>query len=174
MAVVIHKYKGKPQSASEKEGRASRRKRDAELTAERIAAVRANRMRSEMLLAKARGELILKELVQKQASYLLVCHRQKLLSMPQAYAPRLLGINDAHEMGLKLREMALALLEDLQNMPEKVTDPHWIESLAEEDGEKPGAAFGARKVRAQAEQKSRKPSSPHPAAPGRRKPAPTN
>ena len=55
MAVVIHKYKGKSQSASEKEGRAFQRKRDAELTAERIAAVRANRMRSEMLLAKARG-----------------------------------------------------------------------------------------------------------------------
>ena len=83
-------------------------------------------MRSEMLLAKARNELILKELVEKQAAYLLVCFRQKLLSVPHAYSRRLLGISDAHEMGLKLREMALALLEELQDLPQKIADPNWL------------------------------------------------
>jgi hypothetical protein len=99
-------------------------------------------MRSEMLLAKARGELILKELVQKQAAYLLVCFRQKLLSVPHAYAGRLLGISDAHEMALKLREMALSLLEELQHLPEKVVDPDWLAHIGDngESEEKPAKA----------------------------------
>ena len=57
---------------------------ESELTRERAAAVRANRMRSEMLLAKARGELIEKELVEKQATYLLIAMRQQMLAAPQA------------------------------------------------------------------------------------------
>ena len=135
MATVIHKYEGKTQAASEHEGRASKRARDSELAAERIAAVRTNRMRSEMLLAKARGELIVKDLVERQAAYLLVCFRQRLLSVPQTYAIRLLGINDAHEMGEKLREMVLSLLEELQHLPEQVTDPNWLDKLENGDGE---------------------------------------
>jgi hypothetical protein len=112
------------------------------LAAERTAAVRANRMRSEMLLAKARKELILKELVEKQAAYLLVGFRQRLLSVPHAYSRRLLGISDAHEMGLKLREMALALLEELQDLPQKIVDPNWLAHIGDngEPEERPAKA----------------------------------
>jgi hypothetical protein len=53
MAVVTHKYEGRAQSAAEKQGKTRKQKLDAELVQERAAAMRANRMRSEMLLAKA-------------------------------------------------------------------------------------------------------------------------
>jgi hypothetical protein len=42
--------------------------------------------REAMLLAKARGELILRDLVEKQAAYLLIAMRQRMLGVPQAYA----------------------------------------------------------------------------------------
>jgi hypothetical protein len=65
MAEVFHRYLGKdgklPKlSAQERKEAARRNKLATELTDERAQAVRVNRMRSETLLAKARGELIAK------------------------------------------------------------------------------------------------------------------
>ena len=50
-------------------------------------------------------------------------------------------MEDAHSAGEVLREAALALLEDLQNMPDRVTDPNWLEHIGE-DGEKPSPPPG--------------------------------
>ena len=44
------------------------------------------------MLAKARGELIQKDLVTRQASFLLLSMRQKLLNFPAAYARRILNL----------------------------------------------------------------------------------
>jgi hypothetical protein len=96
----------------------------AELMEERAAAVRVNRMRGEMLLAKARGELIERALVEKQAAFLFIAMRQKMLSAPQTYARELVGITDARVMADKLRAMMLNMLNELRNMPQRVTDPH--------------------------------------------------
>ena len=68
MAEVFHRYIGKDGKApkvspSERKERARQNELAAELTDERAQAVRVNRMRGEMLLAKARGELIVNELV---------------------------------------------------------------------------------------------------------------
>jgi hypothetical protein len=109
----------------------------AELIRERVEAVRANRMRSEMLLAKIRGELIPKELVEKQAAFLLIAMRQKILAMPQNHARQLLDISDTTVMATRLREISLGLLEELRHLPERVTDPHWLETLEEEDARQP-------------------------------------
>ena len=117
MAEVFHRYLGKdgkmPRlSPQERKEAARRNKLAAELTDERAQAVRANRLRSEMLLAKARGELITKQLVERQAAYLLVAMRQKILGIPQTYSRRLTGITDQREMGARLHEMAVSLLEE--------------------------------------------------------------
>jgi hypothetical protein len=88
-----------------------------------VAAVRANRLRSEMLLAKQRGELIEKRLVAQQATFLLIAFRQRMLSIPQIYNRQLLNISDSQVMSAKLREMALAGLEELQHLPERAVDP---------------------------------------------------
>jgi hypothetical protein len=53
----------------------------AELIRERTAAVRSNRLRSDMLLAKARGELIEKSVVRQQADFIFVALRQKILAL---------------------------------------------------------------------------------------------
>jgi hypothetical protein len=49
---------------------------------ERNRAMKLKRKREEMLLAKGRDQLIEKELVIKQLSYLMIAMRQKLLALP--------------------------------------------------------------------------------------------
>ena len=51
---------------------------EAELLRERMEAVRTNRMRSQVLLAEARSELIERALVEEQAAFLLIATRQKI------------------------------------------------------------------------------------------------
>jgi hypothetical protein len=61
---------------------------------------------AQMKLAQERGQLISKRLVEAQSSWLLIAVRQKLLNLPQTYARRLLGINDAKVMQAAFKEMA--------------------------------------------------------------------
>jgi hypothetical protein len=51
--------------------------------------------------------------------------------------PQLAGLADVHEIRRVLEGAARSLLEELQDLPSKVTDPNWLESLGE-NGEKPG------------------------------------
>jgi hypothetical protein len=94
--------------------------------------VAAKRKMDELLLAKAREELIIKTLVEKQAAYLLVSLRQRILSLPSTYARRFVGLADAKQASSLLREMALAILNDIKDLPEQVTDPNWLDELIEE------------------------------------------
>jgi hypothetical protein len=89
--------------------------------------MRTKNLTAEMRLAERRGELIQKTLVEKQAAFLLVSLRQRILQIPHTYARRLLGITDAKEMSDKLQKMAI------KNLPQQVTDPHWLETLEEEE-----------------------------------------
>ena len=62
---------------------------NAQINAERLAVTAAKRKQAEMLLAKARGELILRDLVERQASYLLTSMKMRILALPGASAGRL-------------------------------------------------------------------------------------
>jgi hypothetical protein len=73
---MLHRYEG-----TVKEKR--KQKVDAEFTAARTEQVRARTEQAKMLLAKARGELILKSLAEKQATYLVVALRQRILGIPR-------------------------------------------------------------------------------------------
>ena len=84
---------------------------------------RTKRMRLEMQLAVERGELISKDLVEKQASFLLVALRQHAMSAPSAWSRRLLGINDARVMTERLKDMMTSVLEEIADLPHKVTNP---------------------------------------------------
>jgi hypothetical protein len=129
--------------------------------------IRNRQMRAKALMAETegaarRGELISLRLVRLQTSYLLTVMRQQLLAAPGAWCNRMLNLTEAHAARELLKEM---VLEELMHLPEKVTDPNWLESLDEsEKPMKPGADASPR-----AKGKSRKPPSPHPAEPGRRK-----
>ena len=48
-----------------------------------------------MLLAKARGELVEKRLVELQASFLLLAMRRQALALPQALCDRLAAVSRA-------------------------------------------------------------------------------
>ena len=88
-----------------------------------------------MQLAVARGDLINKDLVVKQASYLFVAMRAKMLAAPLVYSRKLLAAQDEHAMQEALRAMMHELLAELHDMPRKITDPNWMATL--EDGEEP-------------------------------------
>ena len=105
----------------------------ANFTAERTKAVITRRKQDEMLLVKAREELVLKSLVESQAAFLLVAMRQKIMGMPQTYARRILKLTDVNQAHKILKELAVSLLNELRDLPQKVVDPHWLREL-EKDG----------------------------------------
>jgi hypothetical protein len=105
---------------------------DAEYRRQRNETLRLKNHREAMLLAKPRGELILRDLVERQAAYLLIAMRQRMLGVPQAYAGRLVGLADAHEGAQVLRQAMIECLDELKDLPARVTDASWLERVAEE------------------------------------------
>ena len=95
--------------------------------------MRAKTQTAEMTLAHARDELIAKDLVRKQAAFLLVALCQRILAVPQSYSRRILGLTDAAQASKILREAMISLLDDLKDLPAKVTDPNWLETLEKDD-----------------------------------------
>jgi hypothetical protein len=87
-----------------------------------------------LLAAKARSELIEKSLVERQASFLLITIRQKLLNLPAAYARRILNLTDVNQANRILKEMMISLLDELRELPLKVVDPNWLATVEEDDG----------------------------------------
>jgi hypothetical protein len=56
--------------------------------------MKAKNQTAQMLLAKTREELILKDLVTRQAGFLLVSLRQKILGVPDQLCRRILNLSD--------------------------------------------------------------------------------
>ena len=77
-----------------------------------------------MQLAKAREDLIDKDLVTKQAAFLFVAMRQKMLSAPLTYHRKLLACRDPHSMIKGITEMMHTMLAELQDMPKRITVAH--------------------------------------------------
>jgi hypothetical protein len=65
---------------------------------------------------------------------LLVALRQQILNLPQTYARRILGLTDVGQAAKILREMSIAVLNEIKNLPRQVTDPHWLETLEKDEG----------------------------------------
>ena len=91
---------------------------------------------AEMILAQRRGELIEKSLVTKQAAFLLLSLRQRILAVPDRLARQLVNIADVNNVRTILKQAMLALLTELADLPSKVTNPRWLDEVAaeEEDG----------------------------------------
>jgi hypothetical protein len=75
--------------------------------------------------------------------------KQKILGIPQTYSSRLVEITDQKEMAAKLKKMALSVLEELRNLPQRVADPNWLQEfdpdlraqVEGDDGENTGGGF---------------------------------
>jgi hypothetical protein len=100
-------------------------------TAERTKAVITRRKQDELLLAKGRGELVLKSLVEKQASYLLAAIEQTIMDLPLSFAGRILNLDDVVVAHRILKELSIALLSELRDLPQKITDPNWLRESEE-------------------------------------------
>jgi phage terminase Nu1 subunit (DNA packaging protein) len=105
----------------------------AQLTLERVGMTKAKRMQAELLLAKAREEVIEVELVKRQAAFLFVAMRQKLLAMPVSIARKLLHQSDIKPVVNLLTEAVHRALRELKEFPKLVIDPNWT---GEEDEDK--------------------------------------
>jgi hypothetical protein len=103
-------------------------------------------MQSELLFAKARDEVIEKRLVERQAVFLLVALRQQVMTLLQTYARRILILTDANQAARILREMAVGVLSEIRNLPQKVTHPNRLEELEEKDSGD-GAGEGVPRIR---------------------------
>lgn len=106
---------------------------DKEIKRKRIKNLEARTMTYELDLARIREEVIEKELVLKQLSFMLVSIRQKMLAIPTTYARKLLHKSDLREIHSILQGMMYEVLEELKHLPMKVTDPNWLEKLDEEE-----------------------------------------
>ena len=147
MAIVEHRYVRDPQLAAEREAaakhkEAAAKKREeaakrrqaakqaasrasrrgvAGLRREKMMHERVRRLEREMQIARQRGELIEKVVVQRQAAFLLTALRARCMSAPSAWARRLLNIDDPRVMIERLREMMTNVLEEISTLPQKVT-----------------------------------------------------
>jgi hypothetical protein len=77
-------------------------------------------MQAQMLLAKARGELIEKRLAQLQASFLLVAMRRAALVLPQALCGRLAAVADPDAVRAILDEAVRGFLGEVQDLPNRI------------------------------------------------------
>ena len=108
---------------------AKKQKVDAGLTIARTELAKVRYHREAMAVAERRGELITKKLVEQQAAYLLISFRQKMMSLGTGWARRFVGLKDVHGAKVLIDEMARETLTELAKLPEKVTDPNWLETV---------------------------------------------
>jgi hypothetical protein len=100
-----------------------------DLAFERGMGVRVRRMQGELLLAKARQEVLTVEEVRRQAEFVATTLRQQILAFPAKYAPaaaRELGV--ANERAIKgvFDRVAHTLCNELSHFHEKLTDANWL------------------------------------------------
>jgi hypothetical protein len=107
---------------------------DEDWVLERTKHVITRRKQDEMLLTQARQELVLKTLVEKQATHLLAAMEQAIRKMPQSYAERILKLTDVNQAHAILKELSIALLNELRDLPQKVVDPDWLREVEKEEG----------------------------------------
>ena len=88
--------------------------------------------RQQNELAKARDEVILKPLVEAQATFVAVTLRQMILAFPLKAARKMVGLPDEKAAKRILDKVAHDLCKELASFPAKITDPDWLEKTARE------------------------------------------
>ena len=108
-----HEYIGKVESDEERERQAKRDRLDAEWKQARIDAELARQKVHAAKLLEMKGALIPRQLVQKQAAFLVLSMRGRLLQVAEQHADELLGISDRLEMTQRLDAIVRSTLETL-------------------------------------------------------------
>lgn len=140
MATVYHRYlrRGEPEPApkpAQEDVDALKAKKlaaDLQFVEEKKLQTIARRRETEIRNARAKRELIPRELVQKQSAFLVLSLRARLLAIPAQHARELLNISDERQMTMHLDSIIRSTLETLAEMPLKVSDPDWMQKLDDE------------------------------------------
>jgi hypothetical protein len=104
-----------------------------ELTRKKVRNTEVITMMREMDLARLRESLLEKQLVEKQATFLLIAMRQKILNVPSTYARKVMHIDDIKTAHAVLQTIAHTLLNELKDLPKKIIDPKWLTTVEEEE-----------------------------------------
>jgi hypothetical protein len=150
MSTVYHKYVGAnasvPEPSQDKQEsvrqRGERAKWDTAFRKERAEHERLKRIEREANLARMRGELISRDEAQRQAAFLLVTIKQRLLTLP-ARLSRELDVPDRHAAKLIIDEWIRECLVELSALPDKVTQTQYENFVAEQTEKRRKAVFGA-------------------------------
>ena len=111
---------------------------DREYRAQRNQSLQLKNHREAMLLAKSRGELVEKRLVEIQASFLLIAMRRRALALPQALCYRLAEASEPLEVKAILDEAMRGLLTEVADLPNCIDPAEWAKFLEEERQEAGG------------------------------------
>jgi hypothetical protein len=141
VATVYHRYlrrgeQPEPEPARDADVDALKRKKaaaDLQFVEEKKLQVIARRRETEIRNAQRKRELIPRELVVRQAAFLVIATRQRLLAIAAQHARDLLNIADERELQRRLDAIVRSALDEIAQMPLRVTDPHWLEKLDEVD-----------------------------------------
>ena len=147
MAEVYHRYirRGEPLPQPTKE-RKEREESDARFAAARAEKEEALATLRQAEVLRKRGELISRDEAQREAAFLLVAIKQRLLALP-ARLSRELDVPDRHAAKMIIDEWVRECLVELSELPNKVTQTQYENFVAEqtENGEKQSSKPRGRK-----------------------------
>jgi hypothetical protein len=128
------KIKGpKPKLGRSSNGDKPRWQLDKDYIAAKIDLVKVREKSAALLLARARDEVIETDLVIKQAAFLLISMRQKLLALPNTYARKLLHKDNPNEVAAILKDAIHLALREIADLPRRAIDPNWLKTLDEDE-----------------------------------------
>jgi hypothetical protein len=142
VSVTYHKYLGRDEvppaeTKARGNGQSAKEKLDAEWRRKRIDAEVARQRLHEAKLLEMKGELISRRHVQKQAAFLVLSVRARLLAVAEQHARELAAIADERELASRLDGILRDALDEIAGLPEKVTDPAWMLRLDDEEPANP-------------------------------------
>lgn len=135
MAEVNHRYIGRIPSEGEQERQAKRDRLDAEWKQKRIDAESARQRLHEAKMLAMKGELISRKHVVKQSAFLVLSLRARLLALSAELSREFAQETDEREIEEKLSSRLRSALDEIAEMPLRVTDERWLEKL--DDVEQP-------------------------------------
>ena len=135
MAEVNHRYIGRIPSEGEQERQAKRDRLDAEWKQKRIDAESARQRLHEAKMLAMKGELISRKHVVKQSAFLVLSLRARLLALSAELSREFAQETDERASEEKLSSRLRSALDEIAEMPLRVTDERWLEKL--DDVEQP-------------------------------------
>ena len=87
----------------------------------------------ELRIARAKQEVIPRSLALRQATFLVISLRQRLLAIAEQHARELVEIADEREMTERLDAIVRDALSEIAELPKRVSDPDWMQKLDEND-----------------------------------------